>query len=42
VSVAVRNNLVYVLNAENGGTVQGYFVAFDHLVPLPGSNRPSD
>jgi 6-phosphogluconolactonase (cycloisomerase 2 family) len=40
VSVAVRNNLVYVLNAENGGTAQGYFVAFDHLVPLPGSNRP--
>jgi 6-phosphogluconolactonase (cycloisomerase 2 family) len=40
VSIAVRNNLVYVLNAENGGAVQGYFVAFDHLVPLPGSNRP--
>jgi 6-phosphogluconolactonase (cycloisomerase 2 family) len=40
VSVTVRHNLVYVLNAENGGTVQGYLVAFDHLVPLPKSNRP--
>ena len=39
VSVAVHGNLVYVLNAENGGTVQGYVVAFDHLVPLPGSSR---
>src|SRR5664280_2752359 len=39
VSVAVHGNLVYVLNAENGGAVQGYVVAFDHLVPLPGSNR---
>jgi 6-phosphogluconolactonase (cycloisomerase 2 family) len=39
VSVAIHGNLVYVLNAENGGSVQGYVVAFDHLVPLPGSNR---
>jgi 6-phosphogluconolactonase (cycloisomerase 2 family) len=39
VSVAVHNNQVDVLNAENGGSVQGYVVAFDHLVPLPGSNR---
>ena len=39
VSVAVHGNIVYVLNAENGGTVQGYVVAFDHLVPLPGSSR---
>ena len=39
VSVAVHGNLVYVVNAENGGTVQGYVVAYDHLVPLPGSGR---
>ena len=25
VSVAVHGNLVYVLNAENGGSVQGYY-----------------
>jgi 6-phosphogluconolactonase (cycloisomerase 2 family) len=40
VSVAVHGNLVYVLNAENGGSVQGYFVFFGRLFPLPGSNRP--
>ena len=28
------------LNAENGGSVQGYYVAFGRLVPIPGSNRP--
>jgi 6-phosphogluconolactonase (cycloisomerase 2 family) len=39
VSVAVHGNEVDVLNAENGGSVQGYVVAFDHLLPLPGSNR---
>ena len=39
VSVAVHGNLVYVLNAENGGTVQGYVAVFGHLFPLPGSNR---
>jgi len=39
VSVAVHGNLVYVLNAENGGSVQGYVVFLDHLFPLPGSNR---
>jgi 6-phosphogluconolactonase (cycloisomerase 2 family) len=40
VSVAVHGNEVDVLNAENGGSVQGFVVAFDHLVPLPGSSRP--
>ena len=40
VSVAVRGDVVYVLNAENGGNVQGYFVLFNHLIPIPGSNRP--
>jgi 6-phosphogluconolactonase (cycloisomerase 2 family) len=39
VSVAVHGDLVYVLNAENGGSVQGYVTAFGHLFPLPGSNR---
>jgi 6-phosphogluconolactonase (cycloisomerase 2 family) len=39
VSVAVHGNLVYVLNAENGGSVQGYIAVFGRLFPLPGSNR---
>jgi 6-phosphogluconolactonase (cycloisomerase 2 family) len=39
VSVAVHDNLVYVVNAEDGGTVQGYVDVFGHLVPLPGSGR---
>ena len=39
VSVAVHGNLVYVLNAEDGGSVQGYAVALGRLVPLPGSDR---
>ena len=39
VSVAVHGNLVYVLNALNGGSVQGYVSFFGHLFPLPGSNR---
>lgn len=41
VSVATRGNLVYVLNALGGGSVQGYVSLFGGgLVPLPGSNRP--
>ena len=39
VSVAVHGDVVYVLNAENGGNVQGFFVLLDRLIPLPGSNR---
>lgn len=39
VSIATRGNLVYVLNALNGGSVQGYIVLGDHLLPLPGSAR---
>jgi len=42
VSVAVHGDLVYVLNALNGGSVQGYFVFFGHLIPIPGSNRALD
>ena len=39
VSVAVHGNVVYVLNALNGGSVQGYVSLFGHLLPLPGSYR---
>ena len=39
VSVAVHGALVYVLNALNGGDVQGYKVIGSILVPLPGSRR---
>ncbi len=39
VSVAAHGNLVYVLNAENGGSVQGYVALFGRLFPIPGSNR---
>jgi Lactonase, 7-bladed beta-propeller len=39
VSVAVHGDVVYVLNALNGGSVQGYRVFGDFLVPLPGSVR---
>lgn len=39
VSVAVHGNLVSVLNAENGGSVQDFVSFFGHLFALPGSNR---
>ncbi len=39
VSITVHGNVVYVLNAENGGWVQGYVNAFGHLLPIPGSGR---
>ena len=39
VSVATHGDQVYVLNAENGGAVQGYRIAFGRLVPMRGSNR---
>ena len=39
VSVAVRGDLVYVLNAFGGGSVQGYVSLFGRLLPLPSSNR---
>jgi 6-phosphogluconolactonase (cycloisomerase 2 family) len=39
VSVAVHGNLVYVLNAENGGSVQGYVSVFGRLFAVPGSDR---
>ena len=39
VSVASHGNLVSVLNALNGGSVQEYYAFFGHLFPVPGSNR---
>jgi 6-phosphogluconolactonase (cycloisomerase 2 family) len=39
VSVAVHGDLVYVVNALNGGSLQGYRVRGGFLAPLPGSNR---
>lgn len=39
VSVAVDHGLVYVLNAEQGGSVQGYRSVLGHLLPIPGSSR---
>jgi DNA-binding beta-propeller fold protein YncE len=39
VSVAVHGDLVYVLNALNAGSVQGYRVLGTFLVRIPGSHR---
>jgi DNA-binding beta-propeller fold protein YncE len=39
VSVAVHGDLVYVLNALNGGRLAGYRVLGGGLVPIPGSGR---
>jgi 6-phosphogluconolactonase (cycloisomerase 2 family) len=39
VSVTAARNVVYVLNARDGGSLQGYRVFLDHLFPLPGSVR---
>jgi 6-phosphogluconolactonase (cycloisomerase 2 family) len=39
VSVAVHGDIVYVLNALNGGSVQGFVSRFGRLIPLPFSNR---
>ncbi|MDQ2810485.1 MAG: lactonase family protein [Actinomycetota bacterium] len=39
VSVATHGDVVYVLNALNGGSLQGYRVFGSFLVPLPGSSR---
>jgi DNA-binding beta-propeller fold protein YncE len=39
VSVAVHGGLVYVLNALNGGDVQGFKVIGGIVFPLPGSRR---
>jgi len=39
VSIAVHGNLVYVLNARDGGSIQGYVLIGGGLVPIPGSKR---
>ena len=39
VSVAVRGNLLYVLNAGGNGNVNGFRIAGGKLHPLPGSTR---
>jgi DNA-binding beta-propeller fold protein YncE len=38
-SITVHDGLVYVLNAAEGGSVQGYAVAAGRLVSIPGSSR---
>jgi 6-phosphogluconolactonase (cycloisomerase 2 family) len=40
VSVTTHGHLVYVLNARNGGSVQGYFRLGNHLFRIPAWNRP--
>ena len=40
VSVAVHGNVVYVLNATGGGSIQGYSVADGRLDPHPAWHRP--
>ena len=39
VSIAVHDNLVYVLNGLEGGSVQGFTVSGGRLAAIPGSNR---
>jgi 6-phosphogluconolactonase (cycloisomerase 2 family) len=39
VSIAVHGDLVYVLNAEDGGSVRGYRIVFGRLSPIAGSGR---
>jgi hypothetical protein len=39
VSLAAHGDSVYVLNAERGGSIQGYAVGSDRLLPLRGSGR---
>jgi 6-phosphogluconolactonase (cycloisomerase 2 family) len=39
VSIAVHGDLVYVLNARNGGSVQGFRRSGGGLVPIAGSHR---
>ncbi len=39
VSIALHGDLVYVLNARDGGSIQGYRLVGGGLVPIPGSHR---
>jgi 6-phosphogluconolactonase (cycloisomerase 2 family) len=38
-SIAVHGSLLYVLNSGGTGAVQGFRIAADHLVRIPGSRR---
>ena len=40
VSIAVRDHLAYVVDALNGGTLQGYLRVGDRLVRIPSWQRP--
>jgi 6-phosphogluconolactonase (cycloisomerase 2 family) len=40
VSIAVHGDILYVLNARDGGSLQGYRVFFNTVFPLPRSARP--
>jgi 6-phosphogluconolactonase (cycloisomerase 2 family) len=40
VSIAVHGDLVYILNAENGGSVRGFRICAGLLRPIAGSARP--
>ena len=40
VSIAVHGDLVYVANAQNGGTIQGYVEYGEHLFRIRDWNRP--
>jgi 6-phosphogluconolactonase (cycloisomerase 2 family) len=40
VSIALHGDRVYVLNAEDGGSIQGYVVFDDRLLPVKAWNRP--
>ena len=38
-SIAVHGNLVYVANAGGAGSVSGFWILGQHVVPIPGSTR---
>jgi 6-phosphogluconolactonase (cycloisomerase 2 family) len=38
-SIAVHDNVVYVLNAGGSGSVSGFYIFGRYVVPIPGSNR---
>jgi 6-phosphogluconolactonase len=40
ISITVRGNLVYVLNAGGAGNITGFTLEHDELVPLAGSTQP--
>lgn len=42
VSVTVNAGYVYVLNAEQGGSIRGFVLAADGLYPIPGARRALD